>query len=426
MAAVLLLCALLTGANAPQATAPGDVIADIRVHGNHVTADADVIRLSGLVKGAPFTSDTIAAATRLLEKSGQFNDVQVLKRFASIDDPSEIVVMIVVNEGAVKIELPDMPSGPTPPGWRPKIVKRTFGQNVMWFPILDQEDGYSPRFGVRFAYVRSARSKSRLSMPLTWGGERRAGLEWEKGFEHGRLQVGGALTSTTHPYYDERDGRRRVWARLEGTARRLHVGGTATAQRITFGGNVDQVKTLGVDATLDTRLDPVLPRNAVYVFASAEEVRLSPDQGTKREPYVRRKVDASVYLGTIKQAVLVGRVLREDATASQPRYFKPMLGGMNSLRGYDTASLVGDTLVAGTLELRVPLTSPISVGTFGMRTFIDRGTVFDRGQRFKDQDLKQGYGGGVFFALPTFSMNLDLAYSSEKNFRLHFSGGFSF
>ena len=39
---------------------------------------------------------------------------------------------------------------------------------------------------------------------------------------------------------------------------------------------------------------------------------------------------------------------------------------------------------------------------------------------------KQGYGGGLFFALPTFSMNLDLAYSSEKNFRLHFTGGFSF
>jgi len=425
MTAFLLFCVWLAGA-APQAAAPGDVIADVRVHGNHVTADAEVIRLSGLVKGAPFTNDTIPAAKRLLEKSGKFDDVQVLKRFASIDDPSQIVVMLVVNEGAVRIELPDMPSGPTPADWRPKIVKRTFGQNVMWFPILDQEDGYSPRFGVRFAYVPSARSKSRLSMPLTWGGERRAGLEWEKGFDHGRLQVGGALTSTKHPYYDERDGRRRAWARLEGTAKRLHVGGTATLQRINFGGNVDQVKTIGADATFDTRLDPVLPRNAIHVFASAEQVRLTPDQGPKWDPYVRRKVDASVYLGTIKQAVLVGRVVREDATASQPLYFKPMLGGMNSLRGYETASFVGDTLVAGTLELRVPLTSPISVGKFGVRTFIDRGTVYDRGQRFKDQDLKQGYGGGIFFALPTFSMNLDLAYSSEKNFRLHFSGGFSF
>jgi outer membrane protein assembly factor BamA len=296
----------------------------------------------------------------------------------------------------------------------------------MWFPIIDQADGYGPRFGVRFAYVPSARSKSRFSMPLTWGGERRAGLEWEKGFEYGRLQVGGALTSTKHPYYDERDGRRRVWARLEGTARRVHVGGTATLQRINFGGNVDKVKTIGADVTLDTRLDPVLPRNAIYVFASAEQVRLTPDQGAAWDPYVRRKVDASVYLGVIKQAVLVGRVLREDATARQPLYFQPMLGGMGSLRGYETASFVGDTLMAGTLELRVPITSPISVGKFGVRTFIDRGAVYSRGQRFKDQDLKQGYGGGIFFALPTFSMNLDLAYSSEKKVRLHFTGGFSF
>lgn len=425
MTAFLLLCVWLAGA-APQTAAAGDVIADIRVHGNHVTPNADVIRLSGLVKGAPFTNETIPAATRALKASGQFDDVQVLKRFASIDDPSQIVVMLVVNEGAVRIDLPDMPNGPTPPDWRPRLVRRSFGEKVMWFPIIDQEDGYGPRFGVRFAYVPSARSKSRLSMPLTWGGERRAGLEWEKGLKHGRLQIGGALTSTKHPYYDERDGRRRAWARLEGTARRVHVGGTATLQRINFGGNVDRVQTIGADVTIDTRLDPVLPRNALYLFASAEQVRLTPDQGPTSAPYVRRKVDASLYLGTIKQAVLVARVVREDATASQPLYFKPILGGMSSLRGYEAASFVGDTLVAGTLELRVPITSPISVGKFGVRTFIDRGTVYDRGQRFTDQDLKQGYGGGIFFALPTFSMNLDLAYSSEKQFRLHFTGGFSF
>ena len=36
-----------------------------------VTPDADVIGLSGLVKGAPFTADTIPATKRRLEQSGQ-------------------------------------------------------------------------------------------------------------------------------------------------------------------------------------------------------------------------------------------------------------------------------------------------------------------------------------------------------------------
>ena len=403
---------------------PGEVIADIRVHGNHVTADADVIRLSGLTKGAPVTADTVATAEKKLKSSGQFDDAQVLKRFASIEDPTQILIMLVVNEGPVRIELSDTPDASGL--FKPRITKRGIGSQLMYMPILDETDGYAVRFGLRVAYVPSARSQTRLSFPFTWGGERRAGAEWEKGFAHGRLQFGGALTSNKHPFYNETDARRQAWARAEVSAMKLHVGGSAGLQRVNFGGAVDNLKTVGVDATLDTRLDPLFPRNAVLIRASAEQVRVTPDVGTPRDPFVRTKIDGSAYVGLIRQVVLVARAVREDASQTEPLYFKSLLGGMSNLRGFETASFVGDTLVAGTLELRSPITSPIDVGKVGLRVFVDEGTVYDKGQRYADQTLKQGYGAGIFFTAAVFQLNLDVAHGKGAGTRIHIGGGFSF
>jgi outer membrane protein assembly factor BamA len=402
------------------------VIADVRVHGNHVTPDADVIQISGLAKGAAVTVDTLPAALKQLKSSGKFDDVQVLKRFASIDDPTQILFVIIVNEGPVRITLPDVPDVPGGAMPAPRFVKRGLGDSLMYMPILDEEDGYAVRFGVRVAVVASARSRSRLSFPLTWGGERRAGAEWEKGFTHGRIQFGSALTRSKHPFYDRTDARRQVWARVEGSAMRFHVGGTASVQRVNFGGAIDQVKVIGADVTLDTRLDPLMPRNAVYFVARAEQVRVRPDGGAARDPFVRAKIDGSVYLGLIRQTVLVARAVREDATETEPLYFKSLLGGMSNLRGFETAAFAGDTLVAGTLELRAPLSSPVKVAKAGLRFFVDAGTVYDKGQRYKDQTLKQGYGAGVFMTAAVFHLNLDVAHGKGTGTRVHFSGGFSF
>lgn len=426
MTSLLVLCLWLAGP-APQMPAPGEVIADIRVHGNHLTADADVIRLSGLTKGAPVTADTVANAVKQLRASGKFDDAQVLRRFASIENPTQILIMVVVNEGPVHIELPEGPDAARMPA---RIVRRSLGRSLMYMPILDAEDGYVPRFGVRVALVGRASSKLRLSFPFTWGGERRAGAEVEKGFDHGRVQFGGALTSATHPFYEQNDRRQRAWARAEVSAFKLHFGTTGSWQRIHFGGTRDTAASIGGDVTIDTRLDPILPRNAVYVVASVEQARVTPDGTNGSAPsatsFTRTRIDANGYLGTFGQTVVVARVLREDISRSAPPYFKSMLGGMANLRGFEAAQFVGDTLVAGTLEIRSPITSPVSVGKFGVRAFADAGTVYDKGQRYADQTLKRGYGAGIFFTAAVFHLNLDVAHGIGAGTRVHVGGGFSF
>lgn len=422
MTATLLLCAWLAGA-APQTAAPAqaETIVDIRVHGNHLTPDADVIRLSTLTKGAPFTDHTIADATKALKQTGLFDDVDVLKRFASIEDLSQIVVMLVVNEGPVRIDFPDVP------GAEPRIVRRGLGSRFMYMPIIDAEDGYGWRYGLRVALARPVGKNSRLSFPFTWGGERRAGAELEHVFSHGRVQFGGALTSREHPFYEVRDDRRQAWTRVEGTAGRFHLGVTGAVNHIAFGGTErtrETVKSLGADVILDTRLDPLLPRNAVYVTGSVERLFAEIRQDTGA--LYRTRVDASGYLGLIRQTVLVARVVREDASEPLSPYFKSLLGGPTNLRGFDTAEFVGDTLVAGTLELRAPLSSPLSFGKLGLRVFADTGAVYDKGQRYRDQTLKEGYGGGVFLTAPVFHLNLDIAHGKGGTTHVYFGGGFSF
>ena len=63
-----------------------------------------MLRLAEVEIGAAFEADTAAIIEKRLRATGKFQKVEVLKRFASIADPSKISVVIVVDEGDVKIE----------------------------------------------------------------------------------------------------------------------------------------------------------------------------------------------------------------------------------------------------------------------------------------------------------------------------------
>src|SRR5262245_4035855 len=168
-------------------TAPAEVISDIRVHGNHVTTDDEIIKISSVTIGAPFTSTTVADVTSKLKASKKFDDVSVLKRFASIEDPSKILLVLVVNEGPVRIDVPKDKDAPI------TVVRRRGIKNLMYMPIFDAEDGYGVTAGVRLAYVGTAGKRSRFSFPLTFGGTKKVGAEFDRTFTRGpitRIEVG--------------------------------------------------------------------------------------------------------------------------------------------------------------------------------------------------------------------------------------------
>jgi hemolysin activation/secretion protein len=183
--------------------------------------------------------------------------------------------------------------------------------------------------------------------------------------------------------------------------------------------------------TLDTRVDPAYPRNAVMASLGWERLGYSgivppPDTGTpvdRTGSFHRTTTDLRGFVGLLGSSVLAVRGLSVLASSPPPPYEQALVGGASTLRGYDAGYRAGDNLVAASAELRVPLTSPIDVGRFGVRAFADWGAVYPHGARMADQRLEAGYGGGVFIHLTVLTMGMDAAWSEYGDFNFHFSMG---
>src|SRR5262245_8884198 len=129
--------------------------------------------------GATIQPATIADVSARLRAPKRFETVQVLKRFASIADPSQVLLVIIVDEGPVKIELTGDPSRPT------RVVRNHHRFTPLFLPVLNAEDGYGVTYGARFAWTEPAGKQSRIGVPATWGGTKRVALELEQLLKRG-------------------------------------------------------------------------------------------------------------------------------------------------------------------------------------------------------------------------------------------------
>lgn len=406
---LLVALALLDAGQAPS----GEVVTQISVHGNLLTAEDEVVRLAGVHVGMPFESSTLETVTSRLRAARRFQSVEVLKRFASIADPNQIILVILVDDGRVNVD------------WATGEVKAArglggrHGPPLMFLPILNAEDGYGWSYGVRFAVPDPVGRRSRLSFPLTWGGERLAGAALEKYFDRGpftRVEGGASLSRRENPFYSANDDRGRLWVRGEReVVTHLRAGANAERDRVSFSGRTESFESVGGDVSFDTRIDPVLARNAVYARAAWDHLSFETIGGVSRT-----SLEGRGYVGLFGQSVLVLRALREDSDRPLPFYLKPLLGGMSNLRGFEAGTAAGDTLVAGSAELRLPLSAPLSIGKFGVSAFVDFATVYNKGAALDDQDPERGVGGSVWFSAAFVRLNLAVAHGLGAKTRVHF------
>ena len=412
-AVVLVLAVTVVPARAQTA----ELIGEIRVHGNHTTPDADVLGIAGLTLGAPVTDATLRDATARLEDSDRFDNVEIRKRYRSIDNPNDILVIILVDEVA-GITADDLTPGP---------LKRLRSLG-MWLPVLDYADGYGFTYGARITFVDVLGKGGRVSIPLTWGGERRAGVEVERAFSRGpftRVEAAAAINRRVNPHFDTPDTRREVRARGERSFTTwLRAGGGLRFTDVTFGPLEQSYVVPGLDVTLDTRIDPGFPRNAVHATASVERLRF--DGGTV---VARANTDVRGYVGLFRSAVLAVRAAHVRVNGAVPPFEQALLGGTSNLRGYDFGARAGDNLSAYSAEVRVPFTSPLLVARLGVKGFIDAGTVYPHGQKLSDQQFDRGAGGGVFISWAVLRMGLDVAWplgTDSRKPRWHFGLGVTF
>ncbi len=297
-------------------------ISGVHIRGNHTTPDADVMRLAGVGVGDPVSDRTLDEVRQRLERSGRFRTVEALRRYDSLADLSSILLVIVVEERA-GITLSNPEPGPL----------QRLRANTMWLPVLRYEDGYGFTYGARVSFVDLLGAHTRVSAPLTWGGERTATVEVERTFSRGpvsRVLGTAGVWRREHPSLgigDRRSGGTLLAERA--VMSWLRLGATAGVADVHFGPTTDRLATGGVVVTLDTRRDPEFPRNAVFASVGWERLsfRQAPDTS-------RMTADVRGYVGLIRSMVLSLRVQDVRAADPLPVYEQSLLGGGSSLRGF--------------------------------------------------------------------------------------------
>ena len=411
-AALALVFAGTGGAAAQESGAPaGPRITVLRVHGNHTTPDADVLALAGVSPGDAFTPALAEAVERRLEASGRFRSVEVRQRFASLSDAQQVMLVIVVEERAgIRIDVPS-------PGPLGRLAAST-----MWLPVVRREDGYGFTYGARLSFVDLLGRRTRVSVPLTWGGERRAAAEVERTFGRGpfsRVHGSVGVWRREHPADDVPERRVEATARAErAVAPWLRVGGSVRRSHVWFAGPVETASAAGVDIALDTSRNPAFPRDAVQAHVAWERLWFERAPDTSR-----RTIDLRGYVGLPGSAVLAVRGQQTQAGGPLPRYAQALLGGTSSLRGFRLGYRAGDRLAAASAELRVPLSSPLRMSRAGVTLFSETGAAYGAGTPLSRARFDVGVGGGVFAQWPFGTVRLDVARGLGSGTRVHVSLG---
>lgn len=398
-----------------QASADKRTIDEVRVHGNHSTPDARVLELAAVKPGDPFSDATAKEIEARLRRSGQFDRVEVTTRSRSLDG-SDLSVVIMVEERFI-VPLPG-------PGGAIVNPVRRIVNRPLFLPILDFSD-YGFSYGLRASMVNVTGRGSRLSFPFTWGAQKRAAAEYEYRFgpdRRARIDGAASWTGRENPFYGVDDTRREASAGASyQIARPLRASVRAGLTDVRFASLDDRYPWMAADATLDTRIDPELPREAVYGSVRWERLAF------ERSPHANRiRTDVRGYLGLIGQSIVAVRGLHVMSDAPLPAFERALLGGASTLRGSKFGFASGDNLAVGSVELRVPVSSPLSLGRLGVNVFADVGAAYDRGTALRDADYQWGYGAGAFFSATIFKINLDVATDGKGHTRAHLSSGFRF
>jgi hypothetical protein len=399
---------------------PAEIIREIRVHGNASLADEAVLTLAGISVGDPVPGDGVQTIERRLKDSDRFETVEVRKRYRSLDDPTDVAIVLVVHERpGVTSATPDgVPSLSRP--WR-RVTSR-----LMFLPILSYADGYGFTYGGRISTVDLLGAGERLSVPLTWGGTRRAALEFERTFKGGpltRISSAFGIRQRDNPHFDIADRRVELEARAERQfAQVVRLGIETSRSSVEFGTLHDRLWTLGANAVLDTRADPAFPRNAVVLGAGWSELNV---KGWSK--INRYQADARGYVGIIRQAVAAGRVQYFTTDATLPPYERLLLGGAPTLRGFRAGAFDGDRMLVTSAELRTPITSVISGAKLGITVFADAAKAVGFGSPLEGGVWHRGAGAGLFLIAPLVQINLDVAHGLDGGgTRLNIGSGFSF
>jgi outer membrane protein assembly factor BamA len=382
-------------------------IESVRIHGNHTMPDDEVLQIAAIASGGAFNDSTVEQIKTRLMRSKRFESVEVRVRYRSLDESGDVALILLVRE------------------------RRRLEKQWMVGPIFKLSDEYGLTIGAKFAFVDVLREGGRISFPLSWGGERRIGVEADfpiaerdRGKIKNRVSFKLDRYRTNNPHYDTPDNRLDAGAGVVSRFRWLSASFRGDWTDVSFADLDESFWTTKAGVAFDTRIDATVPGDAVYLGFEWRRYffQATPD----RQDVNRLAIDLRGYKRLIGQLLLATQLYHSPADGPLPPYEKPFLGGGQTLRGYERGQYIGDNITLAAVELRLPLTSPLSFGRVGIHLFFDTGTVYDYGQKLSDAKFYQGVGFGGFFRVAIIGVRADLGFDLEGNIRFHIGSGFRF
>lgn len=174
----------------------------------------------------------------------------------------------------------------------------------------------------------------------------------------------------------------------------------------------------------DTRNNVGIPTKGVYWKTTF----LAQHQLNESDKYGSVTTEFRFYINPGQSGLVIADRIGAGTTIGDPAFYQRMqIGGVNSLRGFNSRRFTGNTMFYNNLDLRLKLfnfTSYLVPGTVGMIGFTDVGRVWEKGER--SGRWHQGYGGGLY-VMPgeVILVQGSVGFSKEASM-LYLSIGFNF
>ncbi len=374
-------------------------IALVLVHGNHSIPDEEVTKIAGVAAGQAFAPEDREAIEARLLSSGKFESAEVRIRYRGLAESSDVALVLLVRE------------------------KRSVSSRFLAAPIFDLTDEYGLTLGARLAFVDVFGEGSRIAFPLSWGGERQLGVEGAIDLgEWSSARFDISRSREVNPHYDTPDNRLSVGGGYGWKRGLVGVDAGGRWSDVDFDQLDESFTDLGARIALDSRRDPTIPGDAFYAGLAWRRLFFESTRADVNQ-YV---FDLRGYKRLAGQALLASQVYWTVADGSLPPYERPFVGGGKTLRGHAPGEYVGDNAALGSLELRLPLTSVLSVARAGVHLFFDTGAVYDEGGSLRRARFKNGAGFGGFFRIAMIGVRADLGFDLDGGTRFHVGSSFKF